>query len=89
MMIMTIEVNRRSNNSDNDNDINIPDPPCFFDIPDVLWKTIHETFKDFLLIWQKLKVELKTYCFVTKIYTLEPILHSGYHLMTHHWLTRF
>ena len=35
MMIMTIEVNRHSNNSDNDNDndINIPDPPCFFDIP--------------------------------------------------------
>jgi hypothetical protein len=30
MMIMTIEVNRRSNNSDNDNDINIPDPPWFF-----------------------------------------------------------
>ena len=33
-MIMTIEVNRHSNNSDNDNDINIPDPPWFFDIPD-------------------------------------------------------
>ena len=33
-MIMTIEVNRHSNNSDNDNDINIPDPPMvFFDIP--------------------------------------------------------
>ena len=30
MMIMTIEVNRHSNNSDNDNDINIPDPPWFF-----------------------------------------------------------
>lgn len=34
MMIMTIEVNRHSNNSDNDNDINIPDPPWFFYIPD-------------------------------------------------------
>ena len=34
MMIMTKEVNRHSNNSDNDNDINILDPPWFFDIPD-------------------------------------------------------
>ena len=32
-MIMTIEVNRHSNNGDNDNDINIQIPHGFFDIP--------------------------------------------------------